>query len=261
MIAIFSSLAGNFGFAMSMSLRDLKGLNKGAALGLGWLIVKPVVQLAAYVAIVTLLFSSKSTDRQSVFGYTLYVLSGMVSWILIQRVFEDSTSLIRDRMDIVKQMIYPIETLPVTSFVSSSISPLVALVLFISLTAFTGQLSPTILLLPLPLAMLFATSLGASWLLMVAGVVFKDLREIVSVVFGLMAYFSPMLLRPEMTGPRLWDVILLNPLAHIVICFRDVLVGEFHPRSWVTFSVLASLLLVLGAWTINKTKVKINEYL
>ena len=52
-----------------------------------------------------------------------------------------------------------------------------------------------------------------------------------------------------------------NPLAHYVVCFRDVFQAEFHVVSWVVSTVLGVVMFVLGSWTIRKTKILINEYI
>jgi len=244
-----------------MAARELKVANKGAILGLGWLLFRPFVQVVAYVVIVSYVFGARLAPNAGAFDYALYVLSGIVAWQILQRALEEAPSLVRDRMETLKQVIYPIETLPLTALLASALSPAIVLVVYLLLASVTGHLAWSIILIPLPLLLLAGLMFGLSWILMIAGVLLKDLREIVSVLLGLMIYFSPVLLSEQMVGERFWQFILLNPLAHVVIAFRDVLLGTFHPISWLIFVSITSAALVTGAWVVNRTKVLINEYI
>lgn len=259
---VTQSLVTNWEFTRAMSARDLKTVNRGSIVGLGWLIMRPLVQVSAYVVIVSYLFGARLGPDSGPFDYALHVLSGLISWQMVQRSLEEGTSLARDRMEILKQVIYPIETLPVSALLTSLPAPAVSLVLYLLLSMVGGKLSLSVVALPIPLLLLAMFLVGCSWILMIVGVVFKDLREVLGMLLGLLVYFSPVLASESMVGPAMWRLILIfNPLSHIVICFRDVLQGEFHFLSWIAFCAMAALAFCAGAWTVTRAKVYINEYL
>jgi len=129
------------------------------------------------------------------------------------------------------------------------------------LGACAGALHPAVVLLPVPLALLALLLLGLSWIFSIAGVLLKDLREVIAIVLGLLVYLSPVVLHESMVGERLWRLVLLNPLAHVVVCFRDVFQGDFHPLSWGLFLAMTALALGAGAWVMGRAKVLINEYI
>jgi lipopolysaccharide transport system permease protein len=255
------SIVRNRELIVEMAVRDMKGAGKGALLGHAWLVINPLLQTAAFVAIVSYVFRVRLPGGAGPLDYALYVLSGMVPWHITTRSLQESTSLIRERMELVKQVIYPIETLPLTSILVNSLASLVTLALFLVLGAIAGKIEPTVLLLPLPLALLVLLLLGTSWILSIAGVLLRDLREIVSIVLGLLVFVSPVVLHEAMVGEKLWSVVMLNPLAHVVVCFRDVFQGEFHALSWTIFAAAAALAFSCGAWVIGRTKTLINEYI
>jgi lipopolysaccharide transport system permease protein len=244
-----------------MAAREMKGSTKGSVFGLGWIVVRPFIQVAVYVVIVTYVFGAKLNATAGPYDYVLFVLSGLFGWQILQRGLEDSTSLIRDRMEILKQVVYPIETLPVTTFLASAIGPGVVLLVYLVLAALGGKLSWTVLLLPIPLMLLLLLILGLSWIFMVVGVILKDLREIISVLLGLTIYLSPVLLSPAMVTPRIWSLILLNPMSHVIIVFRDVFEGTFHPISWAIFTAGVVVALLIGSVVITRARVTINEYI
>lgn len=246
-------------FTLMMARYEMQAKNKGAMLGVAWLLIRPIIHLAAYVAVLQLFAGGRLNTSSS--ELTIYVLSGLVIWQAVQRTLEEAPSLVRDRMEILKQVSYPLETLPATSLLSSSLGPAAGLVALGVTLAVLDRLSLSLLLLPLPLVMATLFALGTSWVLMVVGAVLKDLREIVAVTVGLAVYISPVMLSEQLVGERMWQLVLLNPLSHIVICFRDVVFGTFHTSSWLVFAVMSLGAFAIGAWVVDSAKGAINEYL
>lgn len=247
--------------AWEMAKRDLLMMNKGALLGWAWIALLPLVQTLLYVVIVTFVFGSKMPGTSGVFGYVTYVLGGMVAWQLLSRGLTQAPSLLRERMDVIKQVVYPIETIPLTAMLVSSMSAVVVLILYLGLAAWDGALRWTTLLFPLPLALTFLFLIGVSWTLSVVGVVLKDLRELVTVVLSAGVFLSPVTLHPSMLSEKLWALVMLNPLTHFVIIFRDVLQGEFHADSWLIAAALTGLALWAGDWVIQRARLAINQLL
>jgi lipopolysaccharide transport system permease protein len=246
--------------AWEMAKRELRATMKGTILGIGWLILKPAIQTGAYIVIVSFIFSAKLGSSGSHFAYALYVLCGMAPWQFSTQVLQDAPTLIRSRIEILKQVIYPLEILPITSIVMASIAPLILFATYLLLAMISGELSWSLLLLPIPVALLLTMLLGTSWLLMVVGLVFVDIREIIGVIFGLIVYMSPVVLAPSMVTPRIWGIIELNPLSHIVICFRDVFEAQLHPLSWGIFAAVTAVSIVLGMVGISGAKRIFSEY-
>ena len=127
---IFSILE-NRELIWEMAFRDLKGTNKGAILGFLWVGISPLIQVAAYVIIVSFIFRVKLNSNAGPFDYALYVLSGMIPWQVMTRSISEAPMLIRSNTEIVKQVIYPIETLPLTNLLVGSFGGLVNLIVFL----------------------------------------------------------------------------------------------------------------------------------
>jgi len=256
-----SSIFENRELIWEMAIRDLKGTSKGAILGFLWVGISPLIQVAAYVTIVSFIFKAKLDSSAGPFDYALYVLSGMIPWQIMTRSISEAPMLIRSNTEIVKQVIYPIETLPMTSLLVSSFGGLVNFIVFLVLFLIIGNVRWTLIFLPLPIFFLLLFILGISWIFSVTGVILKDLREIVTVILMLMVYFSPVILNDSMVGGSIWQIIMLNPLSHIIISFRDVFWGSFHFWSWMIFLVMSISSFLLGHLVITKAKRIINEYI
>lgn len=246
---------------LEMTKRDLRVINKGSVLGFLWLILSPLIHAIAYAIIISVVFGARISNGSGMFSFALYVLAGMLPWQMILRSIAEAPTLITSRAEILKQVVYPVETLPTCSIAKSTIGGFASLIVYLLLAASSGDLRWSLLLLPLPIGILILFLLGVSWIFSVLGVIFKDLREITTVVLGLMIYFTPVLAMEQLTGPHVWKLILLNPLSHIIIAFRDVISGELHLTSWIIFTTMSTILFVLGAMLITRVRIRINDYL
>jgi lipopolysaccharide transport system permease protein len=240
--------------AWEMGRRDLLVFNKGTVLGFSWLIVRPLIQVSAYVVIVSIIFRVPFDSDKGRFGFILYVLSGTVPWQLMTSVLQEAPSYVRSRIELLKQVVFPLEILPITNIIVAALGPLISLAVYFVLAGSAGALHWSVLLLPVPLMLLFIFVLGCAWFLMVVGMLFVDLREVVAIVMGMLVYMSPVVLTEKAVGPAIWHLLNFNPLFHVVICFRDVFEAEFHPLNWVLFVGISVAALLAGSFSVAGAK-------
>lgn len=255
----FRAIFTNWILAREMARRELMVSNKGALLGIAWLVIRPFIQVAALVIVVTFVFGVRFGNATGRFDYAVYVLAGMVPWQILSKALEDAPSLVRDRVEILKQVVYPLEVLPVTSLLSAMLGPSIAFLFYLLLAAINGSLHWTILFLPVPFTLLILFILGSSWALMMVGVLLKDLREIISVLLGLLVYMSPVVMSEQMAGAKIWSLLQFNPFFHVVATFRDVFDGTFHPISWMIFLFIVVVALGFGILVLDRARALLNE--
>jgi len=118
----------------------------------------------------------------------------------------------------------------------------------------SGFGAPIVWLVPL-LALLFAWTLGLSFLVAHAGLFFADTANIVGAFLRLWVLVSPIFYfarsdhgRSGIVPPGLLDYYMLNPMAGLLEAFRDVLIWNAMPRAGeLVYVASVSLgLLVLG---------------
>lgn len=258
---LLCSLVQKHRIAWQSAKHELRGRYKGTYLGLLWAGLLPLLQVAVYVFVIAVVFQVRSARYSGTFDYALYVLGGMIPWLVIVGVLQDAPMLVRVRMDLVKQVVFPIETLPLASFFVHSATFIVGFGFYLILAVASATIKWTFILLPLPILLLAFLLIGLSWFLMIAGVIFKDLSHIVTVIFTFLIFFTPVLLSVDMVGQDIWLFLMFNPVSHVILCFRDVLLGTFHPWSWLVFAGMTFLFLLAGGWVLGRTKLLINEYL
>lgn len=258
----FRSMYQHRQLILVMLMRELKGTHQGMVLGRAWIVIRPLFRLAVYILIAGILTGGRVAGGLSGLDYALYVLSGMIPWTILVLAMEDAPSQIVSRQEVLKQIIYPLETIPLSSIGVSAAGALLMLAGYVVIAAIAGVLPWSALLLPVPLLVLVIGLIGCSWILSVAGVVLKDIKEVIGLSMGVLVYLSPVFLTEAGTNEQLWQIIQMNPLSHVVICFRDVLTGDaVHPWSWVIFLGSALMSAFAGALVINRAKLAIREYI
>jgi len=151
-----------------MGIRNLRELNEGALLGYLWLVISPLLQVTVYVFVVMFAFGKGTANPKETLHYTLYVLSGMIPWQIMSKVLQEAPTMIRSRMDVVKQLIFPIEILPLVQLIVNSVGIAVTLLVYLIVASWQGQLYWSILLLPVPCFLMAVFLIGASWAISIA---------------------------------------------------------------------------------------------
>src|SRR5260370_5839616 len=77
------SLVKNREFIRETVLHEFRTRNRGSALGSLWLVLRPLVETAAYVVVVFLLLRAPLPSTRGLFSFAVFVLFGMVPMQLL----------------------------------------------------------------------------------------------------------------------------------------------------------------------------------
>src|SRR6201996_1856745 len=127
--------------------RDFQQRYVGSAAGWLWGLIHPLVLLGIYTFVFTSLGApmGKEDVTQS---YPLYLFSGMLPWLLFSETVQRSSGSIVEQANLITKTIFPAEIVPVSIFLSSLISHLLAAALAVAGAAiFLRHMDPVLLLL------------------------------------------------------------------------------------------------------------------
>jgi lipopolysaccharide transport system permease protein len=237
--------------------RDLRASHARHGLGALWVYAHPLVVVGTYLLIFGFVLGGRLVSSGNFPGdFSGYILAGLVPWLMMQVALVRGPGALIGSANLVKQVVFPIEVLPVSVTVSSTIPYLPALALVIFYNACVGGLSWMLLLLPAVLAVHATLAIGLSFALAAITPFFRDLREIVTVFTSIAMYLMPVVYLPDWMPRALRPLIYSNPFSYVVWVYQDVLFfGEFrHPYAWVVMLVLALLSLGLGYRVFERLK-------
>lgn len=256
-IRLLATLVRHRELAWALARREILEQYAGRALGWLWTIGNPLLLIGLYVFLFAYVFPARMPDRggasASGTAYTTFILAGLVPWLGFADCLNRSTGAIVNNANLVKQVVFPVETLPAKSAIAAMCTQLVMTVLLIAYMAIVGGGIPFAAIgLPVLLVLQFAAMLGCAVLLATLTVFVRDVREVVAFITSAGLFLAPILYMPEWVESLVpWARWLLaaNPITHLVHCHRDLLVDGAitHPWSWAALAVFAITSLWLGA--------------
>lgn len=237
---------------LHMTVRELRDRYVGQMLGTVWAVGAPLLAMAAYVFAFTFIFRQRLGIDDTGHGYTAFVLAGLVPWLAVADVLSRAPTAVSSSANLVKQIVFPAEVLPLKVALATLPQLLVGLAVVVAVAALAGRLHwQTVLLLPAAVVIFIVTAAGSSYTLAAVGVFVKDVKEIVTFLVSIGLFLHPVLYPPNST-PRWLEVLFYaSPASHLIWCFRDALIEPsiLHPWSWFVASVFAIVMFATG-WRI-----------
>lgn len=250
-------LPGRFDLIMSLARRELVARYKGSVLGIVWAVVTPVVMIAIFTFIFAGIFNARFGAQGTAWDYALYLFCGFLPWTMFQDTLQQSSTTIVNHANLVKRVVFPLETLPVALALSSLGNQMFGTLALVVATVIVQQeLHATILWLPALLIPQLIFTLGAAWLVASLGVFLRDLAQGITLILMAWMYLTPIIYPESIVPERFRPFINANPFTALVRSYRRVFL-EGAPPDWtalVYFTAIAVVLFVFGYWWFAKTR-------
>ena len=241
-----------------LAKRDVRDRYAGQFLGAIWSVVNPIFLMGLYVFIFAVVFPARFEDViEFPRSYTVFILSGLIPWLTFQEVLNRSVSVITSNGSLVKQIVFPIEVLPIKTVIGTFTSQLVSTAILAAYTiVYDDGLTAWWLALPILWLLQFMAMLGASYLLAAVGTYVRDLKDIVQLFTTANLFLVPILYTVDRVPEALRLVFYLNPFSYLIWCYQDVTYfGRIeHPMAWIVLVALSVGGCVLGISTFERLK-------
>jgi ABC-type polysaccharide/polyol phosphate export permease len=163
-------------------------------------------------------------------NYPLFIFAGMLPWLLFSETVQRSASSLLDSANLITKTVFPAEMIPVSVFLSTLVSHLLALVLMIAVTAvWINQISVFLILLPLYFVVLGLLSVGMGWIVASLHVYLRDTAQVVSVVLIFWFWLTPIFITEKQFPPWARFLLAANPLYYVVRAYRAILLSSGMP--------------------------------
>jgi lipopolysaccharide transport system permease protein len=237
--------------------RDLQLRYKGSALGVLWSLANPLVLMAVYALVFSVLWRAAPSGLSP---YPLFLLSGLVVWVFFAGSIQAAARSMVDNAPLIRKTRFPRQLVPL-SIVGTQLVALA--VMFAVLLPLNFVLLPetraTLWLAP-PLALLVVALAGGIALAVASlTVVFRDVEHLVSALLLPWFFLTPILYTRESLPVEGygWLVDLLhwaNVLAPAVSAVRDPLFFGTLPQAGDVLYLAAAAVvsLAVGAWVFSR---------
>lgn len=223
----------------SLVNRDMKLMYKRSTLGIAWTLISPLLQLLVFVFVFQLII------KIDIPQYSSYVFTGLLVWNWFQNSLFQATGVIISSRALIRQPGFPTAILPITVVTTGLIHLVLALPILVVFLLIDGaRLTPLILLLPLLQLVQFALTVTFAYFLAALNVTFRDTQHTLGVLLQFWFYLTPIFYEIKSIPGKYWYIYGLNPMVHIVTCYRQILIWGTQP-DWLALTVISAVALGL----------------
>jgi lipopolysaccharide transport system permease protein len=218
--------------------RDFEKRYIGSFGGWTWGVIQPLVLLLSWVFVFQICFRVQPQGALAQ-NYPLYLFSAQLPWMLFSDSLSRSTPSFVDNRNFITKTVFPVESIPLSIFLSSCVQHVLGMVVLIAATGIWERHVNVYLPLVIPALLLLALfSVGLSWILASLHVYLRDTAQIVNVLLTFWFWFTPIFIEEQMVPASLRFILHLNPMAYFVAIYRQCVLGTGAP-SLLQFAIAA----------------------
>ncbi len=256
MFRFWRPLVDHWTLIKTLAWRQINARYRGSLLGLAWVLVTPLIMLAVYTYVFSIIFAKRwdvYLDGQG--NFALFLFAGLCCHQMMAECLTRSPSLMHENKTYAKKIIFPLDALPWVLVLTSAFTLGVNLIILLCMyVAMIGLPPASLLLLPAVVLPLVLMSAGIAWLCAALGVYLRDLRHVTSILATLLLFLTP-IFYPLQAVPEAYRMFVrLNPLAEIVEALRSLaFAGElFAPGPYALVLGSSALIAALGYALFNR---------
>jgi lipopolysaccharide transport system permease protein len=220
-------------------LRSIKVKYKQTFLGPIWALVRPITQ----ILILSVFFGKVLGVPSNGVPYPLFVLGGLLPWILFVSIISQSTESVVGFSNIIKKVFFPRFIIPMSTLGPALIEFFLANVLLVGLMVYY-RFSPgrEIILIPFLVFLTVISAIGIGMFLAAWNVFFRDFRFMVPLLLQGWMFLTP-IIYPLSIIPKSWQKwFYFNPMTGIVQNYKAALVNQPYD----IFGLMVSTFLCFG---------------
>jgi len=201
-------------------VREVRARYRRSLLGPLWLVVNPLVLVAVYTFVFSVVLKVPVAD------YPYFLLAGLLPWTWFVAALTRAVSSLARDANLVRRSPFPLEMLPLLGVVVAGCECAVGLVLLVAVLAVTGRCSCwTLPVLPLLLVVQASLTTGLALPLAAIGAVNRDVDHVVANGLRLLFFATPIAYGIEQVPESVRQVVAANPLAWLAGAYRACLLG------------------------------------
>jgi len=242
--------------------RDLKVRYKQTALGIGWIILQPLISMVIF----SFLFGGLLEVPSGGVPYPIFVYAGLLPWNYFANSLNRSSTSLVNNQNLITKVYFPRLVVPISGVMSGLVDFSVSfIVLIVLMIIFKFYPTPYIVFLPGFLLLAIITALGFGLWLSALNVRYRDVNYITPFLIQIWMYLTPVIYPVTIIPEKLRFLLALNPMTGVVEGFRWALLGDQltdvqPPGSIFLLSIAISLfVLVSGTMYFRRTERKFAD--
>lgn len=249
-----------FGYLITqLTRREVSLRYQGSWLGPLWSLLTPMLMLAVYTFVFSVVFKARWGDDVSGnrvdFAMALFISITMFQ--LFSETLAAAPGLVIANPNYVKRIVFPLEILPLARLLAGLVQCGLSTVVYAGfMLVLKGYLPSTIAVFPIALLPLVLLTLGSAWALAAIGVFVRDVSQVVGLILMMLMFVSAVFF-PFAALPPEWQPILQwNPLVMMLENGRRVAFDGLWPLwgAWAGTMAAGLAVAVVGLAGFMKSK-------
>lgn len=245
--------------AWLLAQREIRSRFQGSALGVFWILVTPLLMLAVYTLVFSLVFKARwpGIENDGPFAYAIVLFSSLIVFQLFSEVVGKAPLMVTGNPNYVTKVVFPLEILPLVSLIATMIQAVMSFgILLVFYLLLIGLPPAAALLVPIAIAPLLAMVLGISWLLASLGVFLRDLHQLIGWLVTVLMFTSPVFYPISAVPPLMREWMMLNPLTLPLEWVKSLLFMGRIPDllPFALYTAIAVAVMYLGYGWFTRTK-------
>ena len=237
----------------ALARRDLSDEYVEHKLSLLWTLILPIFSVVVYVFVFTEIFPTRlqaPAGQQT--DAVVFLMAGIVPWMALTQTMGRATTCIVNNANIVRQMAFPLELLPLKTLASPIVFFVVSL---LAMIAYAGWITRGTILpvyawgIPVLLLISITTFAGLALMLAALQVFLRDTKEFVGMFVSIGFFLHPILYLPNAVPEVVRGFLYASPISQLIFCWHDIMFfgAITRPSAWLAATLFAALVFIIGA--------------
>lgn len=207
-----------------MVSRTVKLRYRRSALGYLWTLLVPLSTAAVYYFLFKIIFKVQIPD------FAAFVTTGILIWSFFSGTLVEGMGSVLSHFRLLLQVNVPLNVFPLTTALSSLVTLIFALPVIIGICLFTGiQLGWSALMLIPYLILLFIQAYSFGYILSIAVIYIRDLKQAMGIVMQVWMYGTPILYQMNLIPEKHIWILFVNPVGKIFTGIHNALLRAQWP--------------------------------
>jgi lipopolysaccharide transport system permease protein len=238
-------------FIVSAIKGELKGRFAASKIGTLWFVLHPLALATIYAVVLSKVLGAKLGGVANEAAYSIYLMAGIAAWTVFLEITNRCLTVFVEYGNTLKKISFPRIALPIIVLGSVLVThALLLLAIAVVFVFFQHYPSVHWFALPIGTFVIALLAFGLGILLGVMNVFARDIGQVMSVVFQLWFWLTPIVYTSDILPASMLNLTRWNPVTPLVEFYQDIMLYNrwpdfmslLYPASLGAVLVLLSLL-------------------
>ena len=215
--------------------KEVRSKYKNSFLGVLWSFLNPLLQIAVYALIFSLILSNQQPH------YAVFLCCGLIPWTFFSSAINKAAFTFIENGNIIKKVYFPREIIPISVVTGETVNFLISTIIIFGFVIFSGMgISKYIIFYPLILIAQYLVILGIAFIISSICVYLRDLQHFIGIALQLLFYAAPIVYSPSSIPDNYQWILKYNPMTYIINAYRDI----FYNQTMIDIKHILIVLLI-----------------